>query len=314
MTSSNARPVLLIDFADALGRIPKTDNLFHNLLSQRYQVRIVDTPEVLFFTHYGHRHRLYSCKKIYFSQERYPPDWRQCDAAVTASFVDHPRAYYLPYFAAHRTGQDLIRAKDTDWDRILDEKRDFCSFLNKYVDRTVRSRTEFFRLLNRRRRIHAGGPALNNIGCLTADGEKAKMEFLRGFRFHMAFENRLWPGWTTEKFYDPFRVFSVPIYWGDTHALRYFNPKAFVNVMDFRSFRECCDYILHLENDRAAYARMLMEPPFPGNEVPEIFDPQRLLDFLVREIERQETPVARRRWFWPLTKWRLVKRDRVHGE
>jgi hypothetical protein len=24
--------------------------------------------------------------------------------------------------------------------------------------------------------------------------------------------------------------------------------------------------------------------------------------------------VARRRWFWPITRLRLVKRDRVHGE
>lgn len=308
------KKILRIDFADALGKGLKNDNFFHNLLAQHYQVQVVDTPEVLFFTHYGHRNRLYSCKKIYFSQERYPPDWKQCDAAVTSCHVDHPRAYYFPYFAAHRPGHDLVRSASIDWDRILDEKRDFCSFLNKYVDRTVRERTRFFHLLNRRKRIHAGGPALNNIGCLTEDGEAAKMKFLAGFRFHMAFENRRYPGWTTEKFYDPFRVFSVPIYWGDTYALKYFNPKAFVNVMQFRTFRECCDYILFLENDREAYARMLMEPPFLHNQVPEIFEPQRLLDFLIREIEREEWPVARRRWFWKLTKWRLVKRDRVHGE
>ena len=84
--------------------------------------------------------------------------------------------------------------------------------------------------------------------------------------------------------------------------------------MNFRNFAECCDYILHLENDRDAYAKVLMEPPFLGNRVPEVFDQQRLLDFLSREIERKEVPVARRRWLWKLTKWRLVKRDKVHGE
>lgn len=305
---------LLIDFVDALGITPKNDNFFFHLLSKEYQVQVVDTPNVVFFTHYGQRNRLYSCKKIYFSQERYPPNWRQCDAAVTSCYVDHPRAYYFPYFAAHRSGSDLVRSSTIDWDQILDQKRGFCSFLNKYVDRTVRERTRFFGMLNRRKRVHAGGPALNNIGCLTEDGEAAKMKFLAGYRFHMAFENRLYPGWTTEKFYDPFRVFSVPIYWGDTHALKYFNPKAFVNVMQFRNFRECGDYILHLENDREAYARMLMEPPYLQNKIPEVFDQERLLAFLVREIDRQEIPVARQRWFWKLTKWRLVKRDRVHGE
>jgi len=39
-----------------------------------------------------------------------------------------------------------------------------------------------------------------------------------------------------------------------------------------------------------------------------------LLAFLVREIERKEVPIARRRWFYPLTKWRLVKRNKVIGE
>jgi hypothetical protein len=311
---TTARRILMVDFVDALGRVSKTDNQLHNLLQKKYEVLVVDAPEVIFFTHYGHRNRLYSCKKIYYSQERYPPDWKQCDAAITSCFTDHTRAYYFPFFAAYRDGNLLVRQPGTDWDRVLDEKRDFCSFLNKYVDRTVRKRTEFFRELNRRKRVHAGGPALNNLGCVIADGEAAKMEFLAGFRFHIAFENRLWPGWTTEKFFDPFRVYSIPIYWGDTYALKYFNPKSFVNVMDFRDFRECCDYVMHLENDREAYAKMLMESPYLDNQVPEVFDQDRLLEFLVKEIERPEVPVARRRWFWPHTKWRLVKRDRIHGE
>ena len=64
-TPSSQRPSLLLDFADALGRQSKTDNFLHNLLAQHYDVQIVDDPEVLIFTHYGHRNRLYSCKKIF---------------------------------------------------------------------------------------------------------------------------------------------------------------------------------------------------------------------------------------------------------
>ena len=140
------------------------------------------------------------------------------------------------------------------------------------------------------------------------------MDFISQYRFHIAFENRLALGWTTEKFTDPFEVHSIPIYWGDSRALQWFNPKAFVNVSDFRNFSECCDYILHLENSREDYARMLMEHPLKDNKVPEIYDDQRLLEFLVQEIERPGIPVARRRWFWPFTRWRLVKRDRIHGK
>ena len=55
--------ILMVDFVDALGRVSKTDNLLHNLLQKKYEVIVVDAPEVIFFTHYGHRNRLFSSEK-----------------------------------------------------------------------------------------------------------------------------------------------------------------------------------------------------------------------------------------------------------
>ncbi|NBS87886.1 MAG: hypothetical protein EBS60_07370 [Verrucomicrobia bacterium] len=148
-----------------------------------------------------------------------------------------------------------MRASNFDWDRVLDEKRGFCSYLHKYADRSVANRTRFFHELNRRKKVDSGGRAMNNMGFeIPGTAGRAKMEFLAKYRFHIAFENRLAPGWTTEKFTDPFEVYSIPIYWGDSRALQWFNPKAFVNVSDFRNFSDCCDYILHLENSREDYA------------------------------------------------------------
>ena len=309
------KPVLHLDFADALGKAKKNDNFLHNLLVRHYDVQIVDDPEVLIFTHYGHRNRLYSCKKIFYTQERYLPDWKNCDAAVTSAFCNHPRAYYFPFFAAHRRGEDLVRSQGFDPEKILRENRGFCSYMHKYEDRSVEIRTRFFNALNRRAKVDAFGPARNNTG-LTVPGVagEAKQRVLRRCRFHIAFENRLTPGWTTEKFTDAFEANTVPIYWGDEHALQWFNPEAFINVRKFRNFEECCDYILHLENTPKDYIKMLSTPPFLKNRVPEIYSHERLLEFLVREIERVELPVARRRWFWGLTKWRLVRRDRVHED
>jgi hypothetical protein len=309
------KPVLHLDFADALGKGMKNDNFIHNLLARHYEVKIVDDPDVLIFTHYGHRNRLYSCKKIFYTQERYLPDWKQCDAAVTSAYMNHPRAYYYPFFAAHRRGEDLVRPANFDCQRILNEHRGFCSFLHKYADHSVRPRTEFFHELNRRKKVDSGGLAFNNVGFeVPGTAGRAKIDFISRYRFHIAFENRLSPGWTTEKFTDAFEAFTVPIYWGDEHALQWFNPKSFINVRDYRNISECFDYILHLENSPAEYAKMLAEPPLKDNQVPAIYSQDKLLEFLVREIDRQEIPIARRRWFWPITRIRLVKRDRVHGE
>jgi hypothetical protein len=313
--SKSTKPVLHLDFADAIGKGLKNDNFIHNLLSKHYDVKIVDDPDVLIFTHYGHRNRLYSCKKIFYTQERYLPDWKQCDAAVTSAFCDDPRTYYFPYFAAHRRGEDLVRPSNFDPEKILRQNRGFCSFLHKYADRTVQARGDFFHELSRRKKVDSGGRAFNNVGYeVPGTAGKAKMEFISRYRFHIAFENRMTPGWTTEKFTDAFEASAVPIYWGDQHALQWFNPKAYVNLNQFRDFGECCDYILHLENTPDDYVKMLSEPPFLNNRVPEIYSQDRLLEFLVREIEKPGVPAARRRWFWPLTRWRIVKRDRVHGE
>jgi len=315
VSPGSTRPVLYLDFADALGRGVKNDNFLHNLLARHYDVRITDDPEVLIFNHYGQRNRLYSCKKIFVTQERYLPDWKNCDAAVTSAFCDHPRAYYFPYFAAYRRGEDLVRPPGFDPEKTLHEPRGFCSYLHKYADRTVASRTRFFHTLNRRKKVDAFGRAGNNTGFeIPGVAGEAKLQVLRQCRFHIAFENRMTPGWTTEKFTDAFEAHTVPIYWGDEHALQWFNPKAFIHTRKFRNFEECCDYILHLENTPQEYLKMLSEPPFLNNRVPEIYSHDKLLEFLVREIERVEMPVARRRWFWKWTKWRLVKRDRVHED
>jgi len=310
------RPALLLDFSDApQGRQRISDYFLHNLLARHYDVQIVDDPDVLFFTHTGHRNRLYSCKKIFYTQERYLPDWKNCDAAITSAYYPHPRAYYFPYFAAYRRGENLVRHLGFDPEKILRERPGFCSYLHKYEDRTVAPRTWFFQDLNRRKKVDAFGHARNNTGLeIPGVAGEGKQQVLRRCRFHIAFENRLTPGWTTEKFTDAFEAHTVPIYWGDQHALQWFNPKAFINVRNFRNFDECCEYILHLENTPAEYLAMLAEPPLRENKVPEVYSHDRLLEFLVREIERVELPVARRRWFWGLTKWRLVKRNRVHED
>jgi hypothetical protein len=313
--AQSVKPSLLLDFADALGRQKKNDNFLHNLLARHYEVRIVDDPDLLIFTHYGHRNRLYSCKKIFYTQERYLPDWKNCDAAITSAFCSLPHAYYFPYFAAHRRGEDLVRPPGFDPEKILRENRGFCSYLHKYEDRTVALRTRFFHKLNRRKKVDSFGPAQNNTGMgVPGVGGDGKRQVLRRCRFHIAFENRLTPGWTTEKFTDALEAHAIPIYWGDEHALQWFNTKAFINVRKFRNFDECCDYILHLENSPQEYLNMLAQPPFPENRVPDIYSKDRLLEFLIREIEREGIPAARRRWFWPYCKWRLVKRDKVHED
>jgi hypothetical protein len=54
----------------------------------------------------------------------------------------------------------------------------------------------------------------------------------------------------------------IPIYWGDPDICKIFNPKAFINVLDFPSLDAVVERVQELDSDENAYISMLKEPPF----------------------------------------------------
>ena len=146
------------------------------------------------------------------------------------------------------------------------------------------------------------------------NGHDPKLEALRPYKFTIAFENKELDGWTTEKMYDPLAVHTVPIFWGDRRAVEYFNPEAFINAYDFQSDSELADYVCEVDTNEALYLRYLQAPPFRNNTPPNVFSDDQLLGFLEKIFTTPIKPVAQRRWFSRLTKWRLVKRNKLATE
>ena len=303
-------PDLSLDFTDMPVHL---EDFFVRLLSRRYRLRRDDRPEFLLYSLTGHRHRLYNCVKIWTHHEVYPPEWKQCDYAILPFWGEDPRCYYLPIFAYNRPAEPLVR-KNPDWERIRAGKTRFCALLSAYVDPSVRHRMDFFHELNRRKKVDSIGRAANNTGWQAPPGHDSKLEALRPYRFTIAFENKDLAGWTTEKMYDPLAVHTVPIFWGDRRAVEFFNPDAFINAYDFRSLADLADHVCAVDADEAHYRRYLEAPPFRNNVPPDVFSEERLLDFMEIIFTTPITPVARRRWFFPLTKWRLAKRNKLPTE
>lgn len=300
-----------IDYAD-FWQNDKNTNFFTTLLRKRFEVVLAEYPDFLIYTAGGHRHRLYSCTKIFYTQECYFPNWRECDYAITSVHVDDARAYHLPVYAIWRDAATLVRPPDLDYRALLREKSGFCSFLTGYVDRSVRNRVRFFEKLNARKKVDAAGRGLSNIGRVVSLEEKP--DFIRRYKFHMAFENADLPGWTTEKLTDPFAAFSVPIFWGDNTVKEQFNPDAFIDRRDFDSDEACIDHILKVDADDELYLKYLSAPPFHDNRPNKEWDHERLLDFLEQIFSRPHKPVAQARWYWKFWKWRLAKRVKTHSE
>ena len=303
-------PEVSLNFSDCPVHL---EEFFVRVVSRRFRIVREERPQFLVYALTGHRHRLYNCVKIYTHHEVYPPDWKQCDYAVLPFLGSDPRHYYLPIFAYNRSPEPLVR-KNPDWDRILAEKTRFCCLLSAYVDRSVRHRMAFFEELGRRKKVDSVGRAANNVGWGVPLGMDHKLAVLRPYRFTIAFENKELEGWTTEKMYDPLAIHTVPIFWGDRRASDHFNPAAFINAYDFKSLSELADYVCAVDEDEKLYRKYLEAPPFRDNVPPPVFSEDRLLDFLEKVFTTPIKPIAQRRWFFPLTKWRLAKRNKLPSE
>ncbi len=307
------KPRISLNFIDFP---PQSRAFFLDLLLPHYDFIFDDTPDFLFYSHIGHRHRLYNCVKIFHTQEKYWPNWKECDYAAVSVLVDDPRAAYLPIYAFDGGKEKLIRTSVPDPVAIRESKPHFCSLLCAYVDRTVRRREQFFRELNRLRKVDSAGRALNNTGYRLPPGDRyqVKVDWLACYRFNLAFENTRRAGWCTEKLVDPLHVHTIPIYWGDPLVKEYFNPESFICRDDFLSDEELAEYVLHVDDTPELYAKYIRATPFHQNRPNPAYDMDALVAFFDRVFHSSGKPMAQRRWFFGLTKWRLAKRNKLPGE
>ena len=54
-------------------------------------------------------------------------------------------------------------------------------------------------------------------------GCRAKLDFIRSYKFTLAVENEIWPGYQTEKLIHPMLVNSIAIYVGDPLTRNHFD-------------------------------------------------------------------------------------------
>ena len=62
------------------------------------------------------------------------------------------------------------------------------------------------------------------------DWQNEKIDYLRSFKFTVAFENSRRAGYNTEKLYDAFSADTIPVYWGDPRLETIVNRDAVVFV------------------------------------------------------------------------------------
>jgi hypothetical protein len=229
---------------------------------------------------------------LFMTGENVVPDMSRCDFAVSFQRdIDDPRHLRIPNWVQRFNALGIAPAA------LLSSQRargatpaSFCAYLHNH---RVPMREEFVRELSRRAAVDCPGLSMNNMPAIGAHPD-AKLDFLRGRRFCVAFENAVAPGYTTEKLPEALLAGSVPIYFGDPLVGLDFNPAAFLNLADHGSLAGLAAAVMAIESDPAAWQRMRDQPAYVDDTLPECAQDDRIFAFLERALDQvpQRTKAA----------------------
>lgn len=158
------------------------------------------------------------------------------------------------------------------------EKSKFCCFAYSNCNEAnpgVKDRKNFYYLLQKlsNNRVDNLGKCYNSNYNSQSYWPDNKTLF-KPYKFVVAFENNQLEGYITEKLVMPMISRAIPIYLGAPDVHKYFNTKSFIHVRDFKSFEDCIQYILKVDNDDNLYQRILKEPYFVNNQLDkDLFSP-----------------------------------------
>ncbi len=224
--------------------------------------------------------------KIFYTPENIKPDMDKCDWAFSFNYdeeFNHPRHLRLPNYKFEELKGSLIK-KGTNFDKIKKEKNKFCNFI---YAQDIQYRNKFFEKLNEYKKIDSSGRCMNNMSPVgnhkdarqsrkQGNWAEEKVEFMKPYKFTIAFENTSNLGYTTEKIYHAMLTNSIPIYFGNPLVLRDFNPKSFINCNDFKTFDEVVKKVIEIDQDDELYYEILKQPWFNDNKPSIYFDDKRI--------------------------------------
>ena len=266
----------------------KQPYFFVELLKRKYNVIILtdsnEEPDILFYSCWGSMDNVKwtRCLRIYYTAERDCPDFNMCDYAIgLVNIGTTERFLHFPFYTFYN---DLMRKYEN-----LPNIDDPVSFLNREFCSTVVSDPyrspiffDVFNRLNEYKPIASGGRWNNNVGRPVLD----KMDFIKNYKFCLAFENMKVDGYVTEKIMEPLVARTIPIYWGSRSVKKEFGDGAYIDISDFDTVDRAIDFIKKVDNDDNLYMQILNRRA----DIPYTYDEwcDRLLDFLVDAIENGE--------------------------
>lgn len=300
-----------IKFVDFWPGFINNDNYFYNLLSEEFIIELSDKPELIFYSSYGKEYLNYKCIRIFYCAENERPDFTACDYALTFDFNKRKNHFRLPLFVLYINPPtfliELQREKERDEAlRIWKRKTKFCCMV--VSNPNPKKRINFFKEVSVWKKIDSGGKCFNNVGGIVED----KLEFIKDYKFVLSFENSSYPGYTTEKIMEPLMVNSIPIYWGNKRINEDINKEVFINVDDFRSYKDVFNKMIQIDNNDELALEYIMHSKLAIQNNSNYLNKVEVLNFLKGAINDYppKKPVAStpmKHLHIILRKWRTVK-------
>lgn len=203
--------------------------------------------------------------RIYYSAEVYGNNPKMFldnhDLVMGFDFIDHPNYVRVPFSYVrygNKIRHDFPRNKKCD----PKSKPYFACFLvsnngewlpGKFAG--AKDRDRLFHKLSLYKRVMSGGKHLNNIAGLVPFEMTNK--FLGDCKFTIAYENTLdYPGYVTEKPFQPWFAGSVPIYNTHKEGMVDLNPNSVLYAGDFEDEDAFVEYIKKVDNDDDLYCKI----------------------------------------------------------
>ena len=286
-----------INFKNFWEGFDPNENLFINALKKIYEVELSETPDYVFYSVYQEVKNksdlskkgdflrkispdFYLFVKILHSAENTFPKIDECDWAFGSTpeeKVKNEKYLRIPFYIVDNPRLDKRRElpfrRKINFEKIKKEKTRFCNFI---YSQEIPPRNNFFKRLNKYKKIDSPGRCMNNMGPISEKNPKEsrlskdwagdKLDFLKKYKFTIAFENEISEGWITEKLTHPLLVNSIPIYIGTETVSKDFNTKCFINYNNFKNMDEFIKHIIQVDQNDRLYKDYLSQPIFKNKE------------------------------------------------